>query len=57
MIFEFHKDYVGCCWLDGLEECKNKFGEIVWVAYGVQLPGSTIYTSSVILGMLLGNAP
>lgn len=57
MICEFYKDYVGYGWLDGLEECKNKYGEMVWVASGAQLPDSTIYTTSVIFGMLLGNAP
>lgn len=53
MIFEFHKDYFGYCWLDGLRKCKSKSGEMVGVASEAQLPGSTIYTSSVNLGMLL----
>lgn len=50
LIFELHKDYFGYCWLDGLRKCKSKSGEMVGVA-------SAIYTSSGILGMLLGNAP
>lgn len=30
MIFEFYEDHFGYCLLGGLEDYKNKFGEVVW---------------------------